>query len=395
MMIKTLEDTISQTVRLEDVVVRYTELYRGSKSGKTLKCNCLFHEDDCKSFKIKVTEQIYECSACNETGNVINLVQNLIGCRKKEALYILADWFHIEVDDAEYLVPEKEMHQPKEYLKKNRRLVSIHENRKLNMIFQSLNFCRSDNPLFTAGHKCLELRVFPDIVPENFMEFAGKIAFPVRNETGMLQGFIFYLSGDKEQECLSYPQGLVDNNLLGLYQAAEAIEKIGFVYLVWDCKDLLVMHAAGFSNTVACCGKGLTGHQIKLLLKYTDQVVILYSSEIFKQVKTTKAIANLTFASVTPYRFPLNKKGLYSLYIRVGQQKFEYYIRQSTRLNFLSELKDDLFFQYQTVTEQLPDAETLGEKAKLRSDLIFLRNKLDKLSNILNEYYEYLYQNFE
>lgn len=386
MMIKTLEDTISQTVRLEDVVARYTETYRGSKSGKTLKCNCLFHEDVHKSLKIKVTEQIYECSVCKETGNVVNLVQTLMGCGKVEALFILADWFHI--------VPKKEKQQSEKCFKKSGELAAIHENRMLNMILGSLDFYRSNNPVFMGGCKCLDLRFFPDIAPDSFKQFAGKIVFPVRNDTGMLQGLISYLSGDKDQVYSCYPQELADTSLLGLYQAAEAIKKIGFVYLVWTCKDLLIMHAAGFINTVACCGKNLTDQQISLLLKYTDQVVILYSSEIFKQVKTTKAIAKLTFASVTPYRFPLNKKGLSSLYLKVGQQKIEYFIRQSTRLNFLSGMKDDLFFQYQIVSEQLPEAKTLGEKAKLRSELIFLRNKLDKLSKILNEYQEYLYEYF-
>lgn len=395
MVIKILEDTICQTVRLEDVVVRYTELYRGSKSGKTLRCNCLLHRDEHKSLKIKVTEQIYECSVCKETGNVINLVQTLIGCGKEEALFILADWFHIQTDEMEHLVQGKERQRSKKHIKKNRGLNAIHENRKFHMIFESLDFFRSDNFAFADGCKTLELRRFPVVAPEDFNQFAGKIVFPVRNETGLLQGLISYWSGDKEQECYCYPQDLVDNILLGLYQAAEAIKRIGFVYLVWSNKDLLVMHAAGFINTVACCGKVLTDQQISLLLKYTDQVVILYSSEIFKQVKTTKAIASLTFASATPYRFPLDKKKLSTLFLEVGQQRTEYYIRQSTRLNFLNEMKDDLFFQYQIVTEQLGDAETLGEKAKLRSDLIFLRNKLEKLSNILNDNYEYLYKNFK
>ena len=59
-MIKNLKQTIAQEARLEDVVQKYAELHRGSKSGKTLMCSCPFHKDDEKSFKIKVTDQIYE-----------------------------------------------------------------------------------------------------------------------------------------------------------------------------------------------------------------------------------------------------------------------------------------------------------------------------------------------
>ena len=74
-MVKGLKEQIIRTVRLEDVVQRYTTLYRGSKSGKTKCCNCMFHADEYASFKVRVFEQTYECEMCKETGNVVQFVR--------------------------------------------------------------------------------------------------------------------------------------------------------------------------------------------------------------------------------------------------------------------------------------------------------------------------------
>ena len=126
MRIKILEQQIIQAVRLEDVVKRYAELFRGSKSGKTLRCNCLFHRDDGKSFKVKVTEQTYECGICKEAGNVVDLVQSLVGCNETEALYVLSDWYDIPIQRPGNLAAKKNRRREK-CSKDVSLLCSIHE----------------------------------------------------------------------------------------------------------------------------------------------------------------------------------------------------------------------------------------------------------------------------
>ncbi|WP_293674572.1 CHC2 zinc finger domain-containing protein [uncultured Parabacteroides sp.] len=392
-MIKKLKQQVIQAVCLEDVVQRYAELHRGSKSGKTLRCNCLFHRDESKSFKIKVTDQTYECSVCKETGDVVHLVQQLMGCGEIDALFILAEWFHIQIDKPERLI-YKGRHSKSSSKQKEGLLVKNQREKVFNMILESLSFCQCSNPFFVYAHKSLELGVGPEALPDTYACLSGCMLFPVRNESGMLQGFLKYTSGGKkEEECLCVPESLADTELLGLYQAAGAIKRCGFAYLTWGSKDLLTMHVAGFTNTVACCSPALTYQQIELLLKYTNQVVIIYSGEIFKQVKTTKAIGRLSFLSVSSYRFPLHK-GLSFLYNQMGLERFEYFVRQSTRLNYLNTMKDNLLSRLKSVTEQLDKVKSLEEKVQLRSDLIYMRNKLDKLADILNRNWEYLYWYF-
>ena len=100
------------------------------------------------------------------------------------------------------------------------------------------------------------------------------------------------------------------------------------------------MHVAGFTNTVACCNGNLTDQQIHLLLKYANRIVIIHTAEVPNQVRATKTAARLSLASAVTYRLSLSKKDLSALYRRMGAAKFEYYIRQSTRLVFLNALRD-------------------------------------------------------
>ncbi|WP_298549349.1 CHC2 zinc finger domain-containing protein [uncultured Parabacteroides sp.] len=384
-MIQTLRQRIVEAVHLENVANLYTELAKGSKSGKTLRCNCLFHRDEGKSFKIRLTEQIYECSICKETGDAVDLVQIMEGCNEAEALHILAERFNIPIEKSDNLDTRQEECQADVSV-----LHSIHENKEFNMIFESLDFCKSDSALFIAGHKYLELGVSPAVLPDQYEQIAGAMLFPVRDGKGVLRGFLKYMVEEKEQGCVCYPPNLADDSLLGLYQAVNAIEKLGFVYLVWNGKDLLTMHIAGFTNTVACCNGHLTDQQIHLLLQYTKRVVIIHTGEVPKQVRATKTAARLSFASAVPYRLSLFKRDLSALYRKLGAAKFEYFIRQVTRLIFLNALLDKWVMEQQVLTGQLKGAKSKVEMAEIRSCLIAIRNKQDKLSNILDENWEHL-----
>ena len=79
----------------------------------------------------------------------------------------------------------------------------------------------------------------------------------------------------------------------------------------------------------------------------------------------------------------------------MGAAKFEYFIRQSTRLVFLNALKDKWLIEQQTLSKRSNDAKSKEEKIELRSKLVVLRNKLDKLFTILDENCDYLCRYFE
>ena len=163
MKMKIYRQQIIEAVRLEDVVQRYTNLYRGSKSGKTKRGKCLFHKDRGNALRINVTEQIYECDVCKERGDVIHFVQTIIGCKEFEAIRMLAEWYHIPVEQLENFTSDTEEKRKKESVSL---LFSIHQEREFYFILRSLSFCQCNNPIFVYAHKLLELGVSPTVLPD-------------------------------------------------------------------------------------------------------------------------------------------------------------------------------------------------------------------------------------
>ena len=74
--------------------------------------------------------------------------------------------------------------------------------------------------------------------------------------------------------------------------------------------------------------------------------------------------------------------------------RFEYFIRQSTRLNYLDAVNVRLIARLEEITKQLASVQVLEEKLQLRSELIQVRNKVDKLTGLLDRNWDYLYRYF-
>ena len=388
MKMKIYRQQIIEAVRLEDVVQRYTNLYRGSKSGKTKRGKCLFHKDRGNALRINVTEQIYECDVCKERGDVIHFVQTIIGCKEFEAIRMLAEWYHIPVEQLENFTSDTEEKRKKESVS---RLFSIHQEREFYFILRSLSFCQCNNPIFVYAHKLLELGVSPTVLPDTYSHISGRMLFPVRNGEGVLQGFVQYMGGKDQKRSVCYPKDLVNRHLLGLYHATDSIKKYRFVYLVWNNKDLLIMHTIGFTNTVACCEEELSFVHVRQLLYYINQVVIVYTEEIYKQVRTMKAAARLSFHGAEIYYFPLSQK-LSSIFLHRQTKELEYFIRQSTRLIFLEKMKDYLFLQLEKIELLLNEICSFEEKLELRAKQFLIRKKVDKLSILLEKNWQCLYK---
>ena len=70
-----------------------------------------------------------------------------------------------------------------------------------------------------------------------------------------------------------------DHELYGLFQAKKAIAKEDCVYMVEGYTDVLSMHQCGIENVVANSGTALNLHQIRLLHRFTQNVVLLYDGD--------------------------------------------------------------------------------------------------------------------
>ena len=67
--------------------------------------------------------------------------------------------------------------------------------------------------------------------------------------------------------------------LFGLAQAKKSIRDNKYAVIVEGNIDVLMMHQSGFTMTVAPMGTALTPMQVRLLRRFTDEVVLLYDGD--------------------------------------------------------------------------------------------------------------------
>ena len=70
-----------------------------------------------------------------------------------------------------------------------------------------------------------------------------------------------------------------ERELYGIYQAKRAIAKEDLVYMVEGYTDVISMHQCGIENVVANSGTALSVHQIRILRRFTANIVLLYDGD--------------------------------------------------------------------------------------------------------------------
>jgi len=117
--------------------------------------------------------------------------------------------------------------------------------------------------------------------------FRGRVMFPIIDVGGSVIGFggrIIVENGDKRKYVNSSdtPAFKKSNNLYALNFAKNVIganKKFDYFILCEGNIDVVSMHQAGFTNTVATLGTAVTGEQARLMSKYAKRVVLAYDSD--------------------------------------------------------------------------------------------------------------------
>jgi DNA primase catalytic core len=104
--------------------------------------------------------------------------------------------------------------------------------------------------------------------------YRGRVIFPIRDHRGRLVAFGGRYMGDhKADETGKYINGsetpvyVKSKVLYGMHIAKHTIHQTQRAYLVEGYTDVIAMHRAGRTNTVAACGTAFTADHVKLLLE--------------------------------------------------------------------------------------------------------------------------------
>lgn len=295
-------------MRIEDVVDEYVKL---RKRGVNLIGLCPFHDEKTPSFNVSPTRNIYKCFGCGRAGNAVNFLMEHEGMTYPEALRDIANRYKIEIEETGrsdeydaiktereslYLINQfaGEFYQKELFhsdLGKSVGLAYFKERgilRKTIDQFQ-LGYAPTSGDKLTSsavgsGYNIEYLRKLGLTNSSDRDFFYNRVIFPIHNVTGKIVAFAGrQLTAQKKspkyinsKESEVYHKSKV---LYGLHLAKTAIRKQDTCILVEGYTDVISLFQSGIQNVVASSGTALTPDQIKLIKRYSPNILLLFDGD--------------------------------------------------------------------------------------------------------------------
>jgi DNA primase len=313
-------DRIFSAARIEDVVGDYVSL---KKRGANLIGLCPFHDEKTGSFTVSPSKGIFKCFGCGKAGHSVGFVMEIEQCSYVEAIRQLAKKYHIEIEERELTTEEKQKQDDREsmfivneFANKwfHDQLWNTSEGTAVAMSYLRQRGLREDIiRKFQIGYSPEKAALWDVAKKKGFQEkyllndaqnapyigtgvcgksengklydrFRGRVMFPFLSISGKVVGFSgrLMVKNDKVGKYVNSPTSLIyekHNELFGLYQAKQAISKNNSCYLVEGQMDVIQLVQSGIENVVASGGTSLTINQIRLIHRFTENIVLLYDGD--------------------------------------------------------------------------------------------------------------------
>ncbi|MCB9758138.1 MAG: DNA primase [Candidatus Omnitrophica bacterium] len=308
------QEVISQILdraSIVDVIAEYIPL---KQAGRNFKAPCPFHHEKTPSFVVNPDKQIFHCFGCGVGGNVVTFIMKQERMDFPEVLRILAQKTGVAIPVSDIRnnqaneirqqilsvneLSVKYYHQAllsdkseiaktaREYLK-NRGLglesvVKFQLGLALEQWDGLLKFLRSQN--FSASF----LEKAGLVIAKNqndgyYDRFRERVVFPIFNARAEVVAFgARSLDQNNPAKYINSPETPLYTKgkyLYGLNWAKDAIGRQDAVIVVEGYMDFITPYVAGVENIVASLGTALTVEQIRLMRRYTKNVVMLFDAD--------------------------------------------------------------------------------------------------------------------
>ena len=314
---------IMDSTKIEEVVSEFVTL---KKRGINYIGLCPFHNDSHPSFSVSPTRGICHCFTCGKGGNAVNFLMELEQMSYPDALRWLAKKYNIEIQEREMTSEEKQRESERESMFIVNEWAAKYfqdilqndvDGRAIGMqYFRSRGFRDDIIRKFQLGFALPQrTALFDEAVKKGYNpkyltatglcfkvdkdeagnrsgqdqyldRFSGRAIFPWTSVSGKIVAFGGRVLDSRtkgvNQKYVNSPDSEIyhkERELYGLYQAKKAIAKEDCVYMVEGYTDVISMHQCGIENVVANSGTALSIHQIRLLHRFTSNIVLLYDGD--------------------------------------------------------------------------------------------------------------------
>ena len=312
-----LPDTFLQELKLksdiEDIVSTYVTL---RKRGNTSVGLCPFHNEKTPSFTVYPETQSFYCFGCGAGGDTIGFLKRIENLDYIDAVKSLAQRVGMQMPDEGF---------DDTLAKKRRRILSMNRetakfyhsylmsdegkvglnyflNRgltrktitKFGLGFAPDEWSRLRDHLKSLGYSYAEMTeagLIKRTDKGGYDFFRNRVMTPVIDMRGNVIAFSGRILGEGARKYVNSPETLVykkTNELFALNFAKDSgSDKL---ILCEGQMDVIAMHQAGFTNAVAGFGTALTNEQVRLISRYTDEVILCYDNDEAGRKALNKAI---------------------------------------------------------------------------------------------------------
>ncbi len=306
---------LNSRVRIEDVVSPYVNL---RSRGRLMTGLCPFHSEKTGSFTVYTDSNSFYCFGCGAGGDIVSFVRQIENLDYVEAVRLLAEKAGMSMPNSGF---DEGLHR--------RRTRILEANREAARFFNS-------ELMSERGRKCLDYFYARGLTGATIKSFG--LGFAPDSWDSLLrhmekQGFSrtelleanLARSGRENNSCFdnfrnramvpiidlrgnviafggrvlddSKPK-YVNTSDTPVYKKSSAVFALNFakncgsrtLVLVEGYMDVISLHQAGFTNTVACLGTALTSEQVSLVCRYADEVVLAYDMDEAGRKATEKAM---------------------------------------------------------------------------------------------------------
>jgi len=299
---------IRNRASIVEVISDYVTL---KKAGRNHMGLCPFHAEKSPSFTVSEEKGIFHCFGCQTGGSVFQFLMRYDSLTFPEAVERVAKRYGITIERSERSGALKESGERESLYRINERVAANYhtilfahpEGKKALEYLKRRGVEESIARRFMLGYApqngsglfdlvkkeqiavkdTLRLGLLGQRDAQQFYEkFFARLMFPIVNAGGKVVGFggrVLDQGLPKYLNSSETPLFHKGSTLYGLFQAKEGIRKADRVVVVEGYLDAIALFQYGISYTVATLGTALTVDHVRLLARYTKNIIALFDGD--------------------------------------------------------------------------------------------------------------------